>query len=134
MATSSSNTPENSLHRKRPGIAHTSKARIAGYAAIGLIVIALAWVAFNFRNLQGNAIVGTGYASHLVCSCRYIEGRDLKSCLTDFEPGMELVSITDNPDTKTITASVPLLAKAMAQRRGANGCMQLNNAEMDAAG
>jgi hypothetical protein len=127
MATATSNTPEKSGSR-------FSKKRLAGYTAIALLALAALWLVFNLGALKGNAKLGAGYASHLACSCRYIEGRDLNSCLSDFEPGMELVTVTDNPETKTITASVPLLAKAMAQRRGTNGCMQLNDAEMSAAG
>lgn len=129
MATASSNTPQNSTKSKHPG-----KARLAGYAALGVFALAILWLIFNFGDIKGNAKLGAGYASHVVCSCRYIEGRDMNSCRTDFEPGMELVSVTDNSETKTITASVPLLAKTMAQSRGANGCYQLNDAEMDAAG
>jgi hypothetical protein len=45
---------------------------------------------------------------------------------------MEIVRLSDDPEHKRIYASVPFLAKAVAERRGAFGCMQLNEAEIDA--
>jgi hypothetical protein len=123
MATSTS-----SIVKKSPA----SKRRIAAYAAIFLSVLALAWLAFNFSSIKGNARLGTAYAAHIACSCRYIQGRDLSSCIGDFEPGMELVSVSDDTDSKRITASVPFLAQAMAEYRKESGCQQLNETEMDA--
>ncbi len=111
-----------------------SKVRIASYVFAAAVLLAIIWLMFNFAGLQAQAKLGASFASHISCSCRYIEGRDLKSCLTDFEPGMELVSVTDDPKSKRITASVPLLAKAMAEYRGKNGCVQLNQAEIDKIG
>lgn len=54
----------------------------------------------------------------------------LASCEKDFEPGMGLVSVSDDPDNKRVTASVPLLAEAVAERRGEFGCIQLNDKEI----
>jgi hypothetical protein len=98
-----------------------------------VLALAILWFAFNFASIKGKARVGASYAAHVGCSCRYIEGRDLKSCRTDFEPGMGMISLTDDLAHKRITASVPFLAKAMAERRGANGCLQLNDKEMEDA-
>jgi hypothetical protein len=109
-----------------------SKRRIAAYGAIFLFALALAWLLFNFSSIKGNAKLGTAYAAHIACSCRYIQGRELNSCIGDFEPGMELVSVSDDTDSKRITASVPFLAQAMAEYRKESGCQQLNEAEMDA--
>src|SRR3546814_10562836 len=35
--------------------------------------------------------LGVGYGARVACGCRYIEGRPLKSCYKDFEPGMEVI-------------------------------------------
>ncbi len=107
-----------------------SKARIAGYIAAAVLLLAAIWLIFNFSTLRGNARLGSAYAAHIACSCRYIAGRDLNSCRGDLEPGMELVSLADDPANKRIAASVPLLANASAQLRGQNGCQQLNAAEL----
>ncbi len=45
---------------------------------------------------------------------------------------MGMVSLTDNPEKKRVTASVPLLASAVAERRGDFGCLQLNEKEIEA--
>ncbi len=54
-------------------------------------------------------------------------------CETDREIGMEMVSFIDDPETKRVTASVPLLAKATAEYRTDFGCIILNDAQQDAA-
>jgi hypothetical protein len=101
---------------------------------LGLVVLLslmLLWLIFNFADLKAQARLGASYGAHVACSCRYIEGRPLDVCYKDFEPGMGIVSLADDPEHKRITASVPLLAKAVAERRGAFGCQQLNDKEMD---
>jgi hypothetical protein len=103
-----------------------------GYAPLAIGSLIALWVAFNFADMKAQAQLATSYGSHIACSCRYIEGRPLDSCYKDFEPGMEIVSLADDPATKRVTASVPLLASAMAERRGDYGCQQLNDKEMAA--
>jgi hypothetical protein len=109
-----------------------SRLRMAGYAAVAVLALALIWLAFNFASLKGQARLGVAYGSHVVCSCRYIEGRDLKSCITDLDPGTEMISFADDPAKKRVTASVLLLARASAERRGASGCQVLSDEELKA--
>jgi hypothetical protein len=109
-----------------------SRWKVAGVIAFALFVLAMIWLAFNFSSLKGRAQLGAAYSAHVVCSCRYIAGRDMKSCLSDLEPGTEIVSLTDDPENKRVLASVPILASAAAERRDKFGCIVLNDAEMDA--
>ena len=106
--------------------------RTARNVALAVVAIGVLWLVWNWGSIKGQAQLGAAYGAHVACSCRYIAGRDLKSCETDFEPGMELVSVSDDPENKRITASVPFLAEAVAERRGLFGCVQLNEAEIDA--
>ena len=106
--------------------------RKIGYGLLALLAFALLWLIFSFYDLRGQARLGTAYAAHIACSCRYIEGRPLDACYADFEPGMGLVSLVDDPAHKRVTASVPLMASAVAERRGDFGCLQLNEAEIEA--
>ena len=102
---------------------------------IALSVIALftaLWLLWNWNSIEGQARVGAAYGAHVTCSCRYIEGRDMASCETDKEKGMEMVRLSDDPENKRVYASVPFLAEAVAERRGAFGCVQLNAAEIEA--
>ena len=101
-----------------------------GAAAIGALLVL--WLVFNFADIKAQAKLGASYGAHIACSCHYIEGRPLASCEKDFEPGMELVSVSDDPDNKRVTALVPLLAEAVAERHGEFGCIQLAQSEIDA--
>jgi hypothetical protein len=123
MTIASSNSPV------KPAI---NKWRIAKFAGLGLLALLILLLIFNFSTLQGFARLGSNYAAHVTCSCRYIEGRDMASCANDTEPGMELVSVSDDPANKRVTASVLFLAEAAAERRGEFGCQQLNAAELEA--
>ena len=119
MATATSEVPKNRL-------------RTAGNVAIGVLVVIILLLVWNWGSIKGQARVGAAYGAHIACSCRYIEGRDMASCETDKEAGMALIGFSDDPENKHVTASVPFLAKAVAERRGAFGCVQLNEAEIDA--
>src|SRR3546814_6823395 len=66
--------------------------------------------------------LGVGYGARVACGCRYIEGRPLKSCYKDFEPGMEVIHLADDPKTRTITASVPLVASRKVTFDPVLGC------------
>jgi hypothetical protein len=52
-----------------------------------------------------------------------VQGRDAGLCEADFEPGMEMVSLSIDSEEKTATASVPLLASRTARYAGATGCL-----------
>ncbi|AMG73739.1 hypothetical protein [Sphingopyxis granuli] len=86
-------------------------------------VLLLAFLIWKFPSFKAQAELGSAYAARVGCSCRYVQGRSLESCQSDFEPGMELVSLSEDPATKTVTGSVPLLASRSARYAGANGCL-----------
>jgi hypothetical protein len=109
-----------------------SRAQKIRYGLLAVLGLFLLWLAFSFAGIKGQAKIGASYAAHIACSCRYIEGRSLDACYKDFEPGMGLVSLADDPENKRVTASVPLLAHAVAERRGEFGCLQLNEKEIQA--
>lgn len=119
MATATSTAPRSKLH-------------IARNIVLALLALAALWLVWNWGSIKGQARVGAAYGAHITCSCRYIEGRDMAACETDKEAGMELVGLSDDPENERVTASVPFLAEAVAERRGAFGCVQLNEAEIDA--
>jgi hypothetical protein len=123
MATATSKSPE-----KVP----STTWRKAKIATLAVLALAALWLALNWNSIKGQARVGAAYGAHITCSCRYIEGRDMASCETDKEAGMEMVSLSDDPENKRVTASVLFLAEAVAERRGAFGCLQLNETEIEA--
>lgn len=117
---------------KQAAKAPQDKLRTAKLVAAAVFALAALWLVWNWNSIKGEARVGAAYGAHIACSCRYIEGRDMASCETDKEAGMGLVSLSDDPDNKRVYASVPFLAEAVAERRGAFGCVQLNEAEIEA--
>jgi len=117
---------------KQPIKAKSANWRNAKIVALVVLALAILWLVWNLNSIKGQARVGAAYGAHITCSCRYIEGRDMSSCETDKEAGMEIVSLSDDPENKRIYASVPFLAEAVAERRGTFGCVQLNEAEIEA--
>lgn len=91
--------------------------------AILIGVVLAGWLVWKFPSFKAQAELGSAYAARVGCSCRYVQGRSLESCQSDFEPGMEMVSLSEDPDTRTITGSVPLLASRSARYAGASGCL-----------
>ncbi len=104
-----------SPHTKRPWL--TWKRTLLIIALIA--AVAIAW---NWSWISGNARLAAAYGAHVGCSCHYIGGRDLDDCEKDFEPGMESVSLSDDPEAKEVTASVPIIASATARYDSASGC------------
>lgn len=88
------------------------------WLAIALIA-ALVWF---WQPLNGYAQVGASYAARVGCSCRYVGGRSLSDCRKDFEPGMELVMLSEDAEAKSVTARFPLLASQTATFREGEGC------------
>lgn len=101
------------MQRRRQGL----------YALAAIGVIAAALLAWNWGALRARAEVGAAFGARITCSCRYVEGRTLDSCKGDKEPGMALVTLADNPESRQIKASVPLLAARTARYRQGWGCL-----------
>lgn len=88
---------------------------IAGGASYG-------WVRAHRVQLE----LGVGYAARVGCGCRYIGGRPLEDCHKDFEPGMEPIRLSEDSSTRTVTASVPLIASRSARFDPVLGCQAEN--------
>ncbi len=91
-------------------------------ALVVLVVVAALGVAVVWHRLQSQAVLATSYGARIACTCHYLGGRGLQDCRKDFEPGMALVVLTDNPATHGITARVPLIASQTAAFRDGAGC------------
>lgn len=100
-----------------------SFSRIILIVALLLVVgvAVLAW--FNRGPIQGYAGVSTSYAARVACSCRFVAGRDLEDCAKDRLAGMEMVSLSENPDAQSVTASIPFVNATTATNREGYGCV-----------
>jgi hypothetical protein len=105
-------------NRRNPGTRGTW-ARIL----LALVVTAglLGW--FYREPLRGYSTTGAAFAARTACSCRYVAGRSLEDCEKDLEPGMALVFVSEDEDARSVTASVPLLARDTARYRPGFGCL-----------
>jgi hypothetical protein len=97
--------------------------RIWPSALLAVVVLlgAVAW--FYSEPIAGYTTTGTAFGARMACSCRYVAGRSLSDCEKDFEPGMEVVFLSEDADEKSVTARVPLLASATARYRDGFGCV-----------
>jgi hypothetical protein len=91
------------------------------WLAIGLGLVAMLLAVF-WTQVNGYAQVGTAYGARVACSCRFLGGRSLSDCRKDFEPGMELVMLSEDTKAKSVTASLPLLASETARLHNGEGC------------
>ena len=94
------------------------------FSGLMFALIALAVVIFFYVRSQKPLLeLGVGYGARVACGCRYISNRSLTDCKKDFEPGMEAIRLSENPATKTITASVPLIASRAVRFDPVLGCV-----------
>ena len=93
---------------------------------LGLLALAIAAGAglFAYREpLTGNAAAATAYSARVVCSCRYVAGRSLGDCAKDKIAGMELVMLSDDDESQSVTATFPLVTSDTASYRRGYGCV-----------
>ena len=89
-----------------------------------VLVLALAAIGWLYREpLYGYAETGAAVGARNTCACRYVAGRSLKDCKKDFEPKMEAVFLSDDPDTRSVTGYVPLISRETATYRKGYGCV-----------
>ena len=91
---------------------------------LGAVTLVLAGVtAYNWSAISGYGKVSTAYSARVACSCRFVGGRDLEDCGKDKLAGMELVTLTEDAEAKSVTARFPLVAADTATYREGYGCV-----------
>ena len=104
-------------------IASRPPRRITRKLVLILVVTALAALAWFWHPLRATALTGASVGARIACSCRHVEKRSLADCRDDFEPGMELVRLSEDEAARSVTASFPLLASQTATFRDGEGCV-----------
>jgi len=105
--------------RKAPG---GPRRGILIWLAVILVAGLALWVAFGNAAL-GYARAGSAYSARVACSCVYVAGRSLDDCAKDKIAGMELISLSQDTEAKSVTARFPLLASDTATFRKGYGCV-----------
>ena len=90
-------------------------------ALVALLLGAGAWAYSG--SISGNAQAGTAYMARVACSCRFVSDRSLEDCGKDKLAGMELVTLVEDADAKSVTARFPLLSSDTATYRQGYGCV-----------
>jgi hypothetical protein len=88
----------------------------------GLSLMVALFVVF-LSPLRSFAATGASYGARVACSCRFVGGRALSDCKQDFEPGMELVTLSEDVDERSVTARFALIVSDKATYREGWGCV-----------
>lgn len=110
-------SPHSAAFRAQPRRARWPRAVLALSACA---IAALA--AFGWGPAQRYAETGAAYGARVACSCRYLGGRTLADCHKDMERAVAWVSLGEDPQARSVTASYPLLARETATYREGWGC------------
>lgn len=95
-----------------------------GWWVLALVLAGTAGLAWHYRTpAQGYANVSAAYAARVACSCRFVAGRSLDDCDKDKLEGMELVTLVEDEEARSVTARFPLLASETATWREGYGCV-----------
>ncbi|MBY0344160.1 MAG: hypothetical protein K2Q29_09920 [Sphingomonadales bacterium] len=109
---------------KSPAPARTRTGRRWGLWVLAIIALVVGTAAFAFREpISGYGSIASAYSARVACSCRYVAGRPLDDCSKDKLAGMELVTLVEDDETKSVTARFPLVASATATYRKGYGCV-----------
>ena len=98
------------------------KARHFLITAAVIVAVAVGGAYAYARSQKPLLDLGVGYAARVACGCHYIGNRPIGDCKKDFEPGMELIQLSNDPATKTVTASVPLITSRSVRFDAVLGC------------
>ena len=109
----------NPIKQARPTPPRRRRTRIWVFALLAIMaLIALFW-----SPISGFAHTGSAYGARVACSCRFVGGRPLGDCRKDFERGMELVTLSEDAEAKSVTARFALGWPQTATYREGSGCV-----------
>ena len=91
---------------------------------LALVAIIGAGRAWYYRTpITGYSGIAAAYSARVACSCRFVAGRSLEDCEKDKLAGMELVTLNEDVEAKSVTARFPLLASETATMKDGYGCV-----------
>lgn len=110
-------------NRRARGTAGLQPRRLWIRLATWLLLIVVGLLIWFWKPLTGSAEAASSVAARVACSCRFVAGRDLDSCRTDFEPGMGPVMLSEDGESRSVTASYAMFASQTATYRDGEGCV-----------
>lgn len=103
----------------------TQSAQRRNWGLFGLtLAVAVGAVILVYREpIAGNSAAATAYSARVACSCRFVAGRSLEDCEKDLLAGMELVMLSEDEETRTVSATIPFVNSDSASYREGYGCV-----------
>lgn len=96
--------------------------RAALVVVLAGLLLALA-IGLFWAPLHERAVLATSYGARMACACHYVEGRDIKQCRGDFPEGGEMLMISNDPASRTITARMLPFTSTRASFHPGQGCV-----------
>ncbi len=93
------------------------------WITLGLVALIVAALSAYRTQINGYAAAGTAYSARVACSCRFVGNRALGDCEKDQLAGMELISLSEDAEAKSVTATFPLIRSDTATYREGYGCV-----------
>lgn len=88
-----------------------------------ILVIAIALTAWFWTRMRETAVTRSSVAAQTGCLCRYAAGRSLASCEADPAVKLPWVGLSEDAETKSLTASVAIIARQTARWTPDSGCV-----------
>ena len=102
---------------------HAQRTRFWPRLLLAVLVLGAGGLWFAWPTLDAYATTAASFGARTACSCRHIGGRELDDCTRDFEPGMGTVFLSEDEEARSVTATVPLLARQTATYSPGPGCL-----------
>ena len=100
--------------------------KVFGVVAVVLAIGAgVGWQVW-LKDQVAYARVATAYGAKMVCSCRFVAGREMDSCMRDFTVDISAVKVSEDEDTIT-TSVLGGAIKSRAVFQDGLGCALAND-------
>ena len=93
----------------------------AGIAVGSLLALTALWLLVISPAID-TAIAATGYAAKTVCSCLYVEVRDLRACKHELDAGAGGLAVHNDSQAKLVRVHLMLIFAASAVYEPPDGC------------
>ncbi|MEX1250880.1 MAG: hypothetical protein WEA77_06760 [Hyphomonas sp.] len=95
-----------------------------GIFVLGL-VSGLAWQ-FFLKDQIAFARIASAYGAKMVCSCRFVAGRPMESCLTDFTADLSQITFKEQGDTVRASVLGGLISSQARNTGHQTGCTMVD--------
>lgn len=113
--------------RRAPGLPIRQPSRRLRYLVVMVLAVVAGLLAWNWSDMRGRTLIGASYAARIGCVCRYVSNRGLNACEADLAlaplPGLAgMVSLSEDAETRSVSAGLPLLGHQSARFTPEWGC------------